>query len=170
MSKYDEIIELAKQASGDIAVYQKDSKEFVEALAAEFANYLGVTVYSVTAEGARSDTEAESKTPWDSMTMEEDDFWHFGLAFDFPRGGQYAIPLFFRKVKDRYELHIEKDSGRKTFWIRNLDSNAFQPFLDYVFTSIKRHFESFKDFPSAKPIPGFNRARILKTLESSESE
>ena len=43
MSKYDEIIELAKQASGDIAVYQKDSKEFVEALAAEFANYLGVT-------------------------------------------------------------------------------------------------------------------------------
>ena len=172
MSKYDEIVELAKQASIDIQAYQRESIRFVETLASECANYLEADVYLVSAEDAVSETTTEvKKTAWESMSMGEDNYWHFGLALIlFPTGGQYSIPLFFKKVKDRYELHIANDRKRKTFWLHDLKSESFQPFLDYLFSSIKDYFCAFENFPESKPILGFNAARILKTSEPPKSD
>jgi len=116
MSKYAELVALEKEALIDMANYRRACVSFVEALASEWASYLENNAYLVSAEDAKSDVEGDAKTPSEAITMEDDDYWHFGLAFTlYPSMGQFAIPLFFRKVKDRYELHIEKD--RNTFWI-----------------------------------------------------
>ncbi len=171
MSKYEEIVALAREASADIRNYRRESVLFVEALASEWGKYLENDVYLVSAEDAKSDTQGEPKSVSEAISMEDDDYWHFGLALIlFPSLSQYAIPLFFRKVKTRYELHIERDRKKKTFWLNDLKSESFQPFCEYLFKSIKEHFRAFKDFPESKPVLGFNAARMLKTSETSESE
>lgn len=170
MSKSAEIIALANEARAIRRTYALACKDFVEALSSAFEDYLETRVYCVSSADAHSSEIAAPKSAWDSIDMKDDDFLHFGLAFDMVPGGQYIIPLFFRKVRNRYELHIDNDSKRKTFWVEDLNADNFQPFFAYLFLSIKDNFEAIKNFPETKPIVGFNQTRILNNLEIVEGD
>jgi hypothetical protein len=172
MSKYDEIVELAKQASADIRDYQRESIVFVETLASEWANYLETDVKISSTEDALASTPTKQElTTLDALNMREDGFWDFALALTlFPPLSELAIPLLFRKSRDGYKLKIANDSQNKTFTIKQLESNAFTTFFDYLFSSIQDYYRSFKNVGESKPILGFNATRLLKTSELPTDE
>jgi hypothetical protein len=171
MSKYDEIVEMARQAAIEVSGYQRESITFIETLAGEWGAYIEEGVSLVSIQEAQSSKKADlTKTAWQAMQMGDDGYWYCGLAINlFPRGGQLTIPLRFRGVKEGYKVQLINDRQNRTFVIKDLESVSFQPFNEYLWTSLEHYYkQSFKDFindESSTQIFGFNRKALTETAE-----
>ena len=174
MSKYEEIVEMAQQAAVEVRKYHLESVTFIETLAGEWGGYIDEGVGLVSIDDAQSPKHAKlNKTTREVMRMGDDGYWYCGLAINlFPRGGQLTIPLRFRGVKDGYKVQLVNDRQNKTFLIKGLEREAFQPFNDYLFASIEHYYkQSFKDFvndETSTQIFGFNRKALTESELTGE--
>ena len=166
---------MAQHAAIEIRTYQQESKTFIETLAGEWGGYIEEAVGLVSIEDAISTSRATgTQSTWNAMSMQPDGYWYVGIAVTlFPRGGLLTIPLRFRGSKDGFKVQLVNDRQNKYFVIEGSDSEAFQPFNEYLFASLEHYYkQSFKDFindESSTQIFGFNRKALTENKPAEDS-
>ena len=154
MSKFELLCRSLKTVREDFNAYREECFLFAADLCDNLRQYLEAPEGHVSLYANRGDFAGRKMDgPAAAMKLEDDAFWHFGIAVDlYEEPGTLpfhcvAFDMRLKKTEDVFELHVDDDTR---FRFHSDKPNDLDSFHEHIFQLIMRRYEgSFREFISS---------------------
>ena len=141
-TRYQDLCHSLVEARKRSRDYRSDCVFFAATFARGLTEYLGAGRDAVCFEPVAGASEGGGPVDvQDSMRLDEDTYWHFGLRLQLAAGkanDSVHLTLRFKKMEGRYVVNL---FGHEDFELAEPSPAALEPVFTELLESMKRHYE-----------------------------